>query len=346
MVSFPDNPAALGAEWRQSENVISLDGKWKFNWVKTPAERPYWFFRDDYDTRSWSEIEVPSTWEREGYGTPYYVDEGYPFKVNPPFIEHSNNPVGSYKRTFTVPAGWNNKEVFLTFDGVASAFYVWVNGEMAGYSEESKTTSEFNITPYLKGGRNSVSVEVYRWCDGSYLEGQDFFRLSGIQRSVWLHARPRSYIRDYFAESTLTNDYKDGSLALSVELRNRGKKAENLRLEASLYEGSTKIFGEIKEAGEVADTAVVKLNAEIPGVKAWSAESPSLYTIVLTLADGRGNILESVTSHIGFRTSEVKGTQFLINGKAVHLKGTNMHEHHYIKGHTIDEATMLKDIRL
>ena len=346
MVSFPDNPAALGAEWRRSENVISLDGKWKFNWVKTPAERPYWFFRDDYDTRSWSEIEVPSTWEREGYGTPYYVEKGYPFKVNPPFIEHSNNPVGSYKRTFTVPAGWKNKEVFLTFDGVTSAFYVWVNGEMAGYSEDSKTTAEFNITPYLKGGRNSVSVEVYRWCDGSYLEGQDFFRLSGIQRSVWLHARPRSYIRDYFAESTLTNDYNDGRLALSVELRNRGKKAENLRLEASLYEGSTKIFGEIKEAGEVADTAVVKLNAEIPGVKAWSAESPLLYTMVLTLADGRGNVLESVTSRIGFRTSEVRGTQFLINGKAVHLKGTNMHEHHYIKGHTIDEATMLKDIRL
>jgi len=346
MVSFPENSSALKAGFRESENVMSLDGTWKFNWVKTPAERPYWFFKDDFDTRGWADIEVPSNWEREGFGTPYYVNAGYPFKRNPPFIDHSNNPVGSYKRTFTVPSGWKGKEIFLTFDGVSSAFYVWVNGEMAGYSEDSKTTSEFNISSFLKSGRNSVAVEVYRWCDGSYLEDQDFFRLSGIQRSVWLHARPASFIRDYFVGSTLTNDYKDGRLDLSVELRNTGKRAGNLRLEASLYDGNTKIFGEIKEAAGVSDTASVTLRTEIPGIKAWSAESPSLYSLVLTLADSRGKVLESVKSRIGFRTTEVIGTLFLINGRAVHLKGTDMHEHHPVKGHTIDEATMIKDIRL
>ena len=346
MVSFPDYAATRDAGWRESENVMSLDGKWKFSFANTPAERPYWFFKDDYDTRSWSEIEVPSTWEREGYGIPYYVNIGYSFKMNPPFIDHTDNPVGSYKRSFILPSGWRNKEVFLTFDGVSSAFYVCVNGEQVGYSEDSKTTAEFNITPFLRRGKNTVSVEVYRYCDGSYLEGQDFFRLSGIQRSVWLHARPTTYIRDFFSRATLVNNYTDGHLDLTVELANARKRPANLRLEAGLYDGPTKILGEIRDADAVDGTALLNLRAELPNVNPWSAESPSLYTLVLTLADGRGRVLESVSSQIGFRTSEVKGTQFLINGKAVLLKGTNIHEHDPVNGHTIDETTMLQDIRL
>ena len=346
MVSFPDNAATLNAGWRESENVMSLDGKWKFSFANTPAERPYWFFRDDYDTRSWSDIEVPSTWEREGYGIPYYVNIGYSFKMNPPFIDHSDNPVGSYKRSFILPSGWKKKEIFLTFDGVSSAFYVWVNGEQVGYSEDSKTTAEFNITSFLKRGKNTVSVEVYRYCDGSYLEGQDFFRLSGIQRSVWLHARPAAYIRDFFSRATLVNNYTDGHLELDVELANTGKRPEDLRLEAGLYDGATKILGETRDADAVDGSALLHLSTELQDVNPWSAESPSLYTLVLTLADSRGRVLECVSTRIGFRTSEVKETQFLINGKAVLLKGTNMHEHDPVTGHTIDETTMLTDIRL
>ncbi len=346
MVSFPDNSAALAAQWRESENVLSLDGKWRFNYSPTPAGRPYWFFREDYDTRSWHEIPVPSTWEREGYGIPYYVNIGYTFPVNPPFIDHSDNPVGSYRRSFVLPSGWKNKEIFLNFDGVSSAFYVWVNGEQVGYSEDSKTTAGFNITPFVRKGRNTVAVEVYRYSDGSYLECQDFFRLSGIQRSVWLHARPKAFIRDFFAKATLVNNYSDGRLDLSVELANSEKRPAGLRLEAGLYEGTTKIFGEAKETDEVDSLAVVELTAGVPHVRPWSAESPSLYTLVLTLADSRGRVLESVSSRIGFRTAEVKGNQFLINGRAVHLKGTNMHEHDPVSGHTIDETLMLKDIKL
>jgi len=346
MVSFPDNVATRNAGWRESENVMSLDGKWKFSFANTPAERPYWFFKDDYDIRSWSDIEVPSTWEREGYGIPYYVNIGYSFKKNPPFIDHSDNPVGSYKRSFILPSGWRKKEIFLTFDGVSSAFYVWVNGEQVGYSEDSKTTAEFNITHFLKRGKNTVAVEVYRYCDGSYLEGQDFFRLSGIQRSVWLHARPVTYIRDFFSRATLVNNYTDGHLDLTVELANAGKRPADLRLEAGLYDGAAKILGEIRDADAVEGTAQLNLNAELQNVNPWSAESPMLYTLVLTLADSRGRVLESVSSQIGFRTTEVKGTQFLINGKVVLLKGTNMHEHDPVNGHTIDEALMLKDIRL
>jgi len=346
IVSFPDNSAALNAGWRASSNVMSLDGKWKFHYSARPAERPYWFFKDDFDTRSWADIEVPSTWEREGYGIPYYVNIDYPFRVNPPHIDHSDNPVGSYKRSFIIPAAWKGKQVFLTFDGVSSAFYIWVNGEQAGYSEDSKTTAEFNITSYLKKGRNTVAVEVYRYCDGSYLEDQDFFRLSGIQRSVWLHARPSSYIRDFFARPGLVNDYADGHLDLGVELADKEKRPADLRLEVGLYDGKDKVFGVTRDVAGVDDTAHLAFTAELPGVRQWSAESPSLYTLLLTLADDKGRILESVSSRIGFRTSEVRDGRFLINGRAVHLKGTDMHEHDPVRGHTVDESLMLKDIRL
>lgn len=346
IVSHPDNVSAMKAQWRESVNVLSLDGKWKFNYSPRPADRPYWFFKSDFDTRGWGEITVPSTWEREGYGVAYYVNTGYTFPVNPPYIDHSDNPVGSYKRSFTVPSDWNGKEIFLSFDGVSAAFYVWINGEQVGYSEDSKTTAEFNITKFLKKGRNEIAVEVYRYSDGSYLECQDFWRLSGIKRSVWLHARPKAYIHDYFARTTLVNDYRDGLLSLSVELANNDTRPAGLRLEAGLYDGDTKIFGETREAGEVDSLTAVELTAEVPGVRPWSAESPSLYTLVLTLADSRGRVQESISSRIGFRTTEVRDGRFMINGKAVHLKGTNIHEHDPVSGQTIDEALMLKDIRL
>jgi beta-galactosidase len=346
MVSFPDNASALSGRWRESANVLSLDGMWKFNYSATPRDRPYWFFKNDFDTRQWHEITVPSTWEREGYGTAYYVNSSYPFPVNPPLIDHSYNPVGSYKRSFILPSDWKNKEVFLTFDGVTSAFYVWVNGEYAGYSEDSKTTAEFNITRLLKKGKNTIAVEVYRYCDGSYLECQDFFRLSGIERSVWLHARPESYIRDFSVMASLENNYSDGRLEVSAELAGSGRRQGRLRVEAGLYDETSKIFGETREAEAAENPSKLQFTATIPQVKQWSAESPTLYTLVLTLADSRGRVLESVSSRIGFRTSEVKDGRFLINGKAVHLKGTNLHEHDPVTGHTIDEALMLKDIRL
>jgi beta-galactosidase len=346
MVSHPDNGSAMKAKWRESVNVLSLDGTWKFMYSPKPADRPYWFFKSDFDTRGWGEIAVPSTWEREGYGIAYYVNSGYTFPVNPPFIDHSDNPVGSYKRSFTIPKGWKGKEVFLNFDGVSAAFYVWINGELVGYSEDSKTTSEFNITSFLKKGKNDIAVEVYRYSDGSYLECQDFWRLSGIKRSVWLHARPKAFIRDYFARATLTNDYSDGLLRLSVELADSEKRPAEFRLESALYDGDTKIFGGTREADLADSLATVEIVAEVPDVKPWSAESPSLYTLVLTLADNRGRVLESISSRVGFRTAEVRNGRFMINGRAVLLKGTNMHEHDPVTGHTIDETLMLRDIRL
>jgi beta-galactosidase len=170
MISYASELSALEADKQNSPNYISLDGIWKFNYVDSPDKRPYWFFKDDYDIRDWDDIEVPSNWQMKGYDVPIYVNIGYAFKMNPPYIPHDWNPVGSYKRTFTVPAGWNGKEVFLQFGAVSSAFYVWVNEQLVGYSQDSKTPAEFNITRYLKKGNNTLSVEVYRWSDGSYLE--------------------------------------------------------------------------------------------------------------------------------------------------------------------------------
>ena len=189
---------------------------WKFNWVKTPDQRPFWFFKNDYDTRDWKDIEVPSNWQMEGYDVPYmqilfirsgtYEDvfnPGGSYKKVPPAIPHDWNPVGSYKRNFNIPSDWKDKEIYFNFWVISSAFYVWVNEKLVGYSEDSKVPAEFNITKYLKSGKNSVAVEVYRWSDGSYLEDQDFWRLSGIQRTVFLHARPKTFIRDFFVSVTL-----------------------------------------------------------------------------------------------------------------------------------------------
>ncbi len=346
LISFADEESALAAGKADSPNYLSLDGKWKFNLVKSPEQRPYWFFMDNFDTRNWDEIEVPSNWEMKGYDVPIYVNITYPHKKDPPYIQHEYNPVGSYKRTFNVPSEWKNKEVFLHFGAVASAFYVWVNEQLVGYSEDSKTPAEFNITNYIKKGDNSLAVEVYRWSDGSYLEDQDFWRMSGIQRTVFLHARPKTYIRDYFAVGDLKNEYKDGLLKLDIELKRTDKTRTDFKLEASLFENGQKLFMESKDVKITGNKVELKFEKELPGIKKWTAETPNLYSLVLSLKNPTGEILECVSSKIGFRKVEIKNAQLLINGVAILLKGTNMHEHSDVNGHVVDEVLILKDIRV
>jgi beta-galactosidase len=346
MISYPDELSALEDNKANSPNYLSLDGIWKFNYVDSPDKRPYWFFKDDYDVRDWDDIEVPSNWQMKGYDVPIYVNITYPFKNDPPNIPHDWNPVGSYKRNFKVPSDWKNKEVFLHFGAVSSAFYVWINGELAGYSEDSKVPAEFNITKYLRKGNNSLSVEVYRWSDGSYLEDQDFFRLSGIQRSVFLHARPKTYISDFFAVGDLENRYSDGLLKLDVSLKSTEKTENKYIIEASLFEDDQKIYFESRDIKISDNKASVNFRKEFPGVKKWTSETPDLYSLVLNLKDNSSNTLESVSARIGFRKVEIINSQLLVNGVAIDLKGTNMHEHNDVTGHVIDEATILKDIRL
>lgn len=345
MISFPDEESVLGAIKSDSPNMLSLDGIWKFNWVKSPDQRPFWFFMDDYDTRDWKDIDVPSNWQRRGYDVPIYVNIGYGYKMDPPRIHHEWNPVGSYKRTFKIPSDWKGKEVFLHFGAVSSAFYVWINEEFAGYSQDSKMPAEFNITRLLKRGRNSISVEVYRWSDGSYLEDQDFWRLSGIQRSVFLHARPESYISDFFAVGDLENNYNDGLLKLDVSLKNSGGESKNLLVNASLFFGSERIYTESKSL-PIEDTGNISFSRNFPAVKKWSAEKPELYSLVIALKDNDGNILECVSAKTGFRKIEIVNSQVLINGVAVTFKGVNLHEHDDVNGHVVDEVMMLKDIRV
>lgn len=345
-VGFNDEESALKALITNSPNYLSLDGTWKFNWVKSPDQRPFWFFKDNYDTRDWNEIVVPSNWEMKGYGVPIYVNIQYPFKKNPPFIPHEWNPVGSYKRNFKIPSEWKGKEVFLHFGAVSSAFYVWVNEQLVGYSQESKTPAEFDISKYLKKGNNSLAVEVYRWCDGSYLEDQDFWRLSGIQRTVFLHARPKTYISDFFANGDLDNNYKDGLLNLDVQLRNKGEKGNDFIVEASLYDKGQKLYGESKDVKISENKGEVNFIKSFPAINKWTAETPNLYTLVISLKSPDGKVLESVSSRIGFRKIEIINSQLLINGAAILIKGTDLHEHDDVNGHVIDEAMVLKDIRV
>jgi beta-galactosidase len=346
LISFPDEQSALEAIKANSPNYLSLDGKWKFNCVNSPDQRPFWFFKDDYDTRDWKEIDVPSNWQMRGYDVPIYVNIPYPFKMDPPKIPHDFNPVGSYKRNFKVPSDWKSKEVFLHFGAVSSAFYVWVNEQLVGYSEDSKVPAEFNITRFLKAGNNSVAVEVYRWCDGSYLEDQDFFRLSGIQRTVFLHARPKSYIADFFAVGDLENNYSDGLLRLNVLVKSADVNANDVVVTTSLFDEGKGIYTESKETKMADNKVTVDFEKSLPAIKKWSAESPSLYSLVISLKGKEGNILESVSAKIGFRKVEIVNSQLLVNGVAIRIKGTNMHEHDDVNGHVIDEAMILKDIRV
>jgi beta-galactosidase len=347
LISYPDEASAFANIKGNSPNYLSLDGTWKFHFSNTPEERPYWFFKDDYDIRDWDNTDVPSNWQMKGYDPPIYSNIPYPFKAEPPKIPHEVNTVGSYKRTFNIPSEWKGKEIFLHFGAVSSFFYVWVNEQLVGFSKDSKMPAEFDITKYIKSGKNSLAVEVYRWSDGSYLEDQDFFRLSGIQRTTYLHARPKTYITDFFAKGGLENNYKDGNLDLGVLVSSKSEDKTPYQVEASLYDSDQKIYSDkVPVQLNAENKCMVQLKKSFPGIKKWTAETPNLFTLVISLKDEKGNNIESTSAKIGFRSVEINNSQLLVNGVPIYIKGTNMHEHNDVTGHVIDEATVLKDIRV
>ncbi|GAB1453253.1 hypothetical protein MASR2M47_33090 [Draconibacterium sp.] len=327
----------------QSSMLQSLNGMWKFNLAQNPSERPYWFFKNDFDTRSWKEIKVPANWELEGYDYPIYVNVKYPHAKTPPLIQDDYNPVGSYKRNFTIPESWKGKEVVIHFGAASSMLNVWVNEQFVGYSEDSKTPAEFNITKYLKPGENSLAVEIFRWCDGSYLEDQDFWRMSGITRDVYLMVRNEQQIQDFRVNSGLDDTYTNGIFSVNIDVLNLGESAASTVVEAVLNDGGTAVETFSKEL--TAGKTNVVFDANIPNVKQWSAEIPNLYELIITLRNG-DNIVEVIRQDVGFRTSEIKNGNLLINGKYVYLKGVNIHEHNDKTGHYQDKETMLLDIKL
>ena len=342
-----------------SPYVRSLDGAWKFNWVKEPSLRPVDFYKPEFDVSAWKEIKVPSNWEFEGYGTPIFLNIIYPFKRDAPRVTEEppkdwttyaeRNPVGSYRRTFTVPAAWGGRETFLVLRGVNSACYVWVNGQRVGYSEDSRLPAEFDVTKYLRPGENTVAVEVYRFSDGSYMEDQDFWRLSGIFRDVELVARAPLHVRDFYARTHFDAQYRDAQLAVNAKVRNASASAEKFTLQAKLFDARGALVGApfvgegtAPAGGEVS----LDLSQAVSNPLKWSAEEPNLYTLVLTLKDSRGGVLEAVPWRLGFHTSEIKDGQILVNGRPIMIKGVNRHEHDPDLGQVTTREMMVKDILL
>ena len=341
--------------YEQSPFYMSLNGKWKFHWVKNPDNRPKDFYQPSYYTGGWADINVPGNWERQGYGTAIYVNETYEFddkmfnfKKNPPLVPYAENEVGSYRRTFKVPADWKGRRVVLCCEGVISFYYVWVNGKLLGYNQGSKTAAEWDITDVLNEGENVVALEVYRWSSGAYLECQDMWRLSGIERDVYLYSTPKQYIADYKLNASLEKEkYKDGIFGLEVTVEGH-----------SAISGATSIAYTLKDAdGKAVLQDAIRIKSRglsnfitfdeknIPDVKAWSAEHPHLYTLILELKDEQGKVTELTGCEVGFRTSEIKDGRFCINGVPVLVKGTNRHEHSQL-GRTVSKELMELDIKL
>ena len=344
-ISHPDRAAAIAGDLTQNPWYRSLNGRWKFRYSPRPADRPEGFFRPEYDVSNWDGIDVPSNWERQGHGYPIYVNIPYPFAVDEPNVPVDDNPVGSYRREFEIPESWLQRDVFVRFGGVSSAFYVWVNGSYVGYSEGSKMPSEFVLNDHIRSGTNIIAAEVYRWSTGSYLEDQDFWSLSGIQREVEVFARPKQRVRDYFVRAGLDDAHKQGRLRLDLDLINTGETSP-VAVSIAVLDNDTLVRETTKRValgpGQTSRTFML----DVGEVRSWSAEDPYQYTLTIGLVDDGGTELEAIAQGIGFRNVEVTDGRFLINGRAVKLKGVNLHEHHHERGHVVDEVTMLRDIQL
>ena len=343
---------------RQKSNMLPLNGDWRFNFSEKPQDRPMAFHEQNFNDKSWETIEVPSCWEMKGYGTPIYTNTVYPFSPNPPYIDR-DNPVGSYTKEFELPETWNDKEVILHFGGVSSAFYCWLNGEFVGYSQDSRLPAEFNITNQLKKGKNRLAVQVFRWSDGSYLEDQDHWRMSGIHREVMLLAQPKIAINDYFVRTQLDSTYTNAKLQIRPELTIANTMdAKAYTVSAQLYDavGKPVLNQSIKiNADEIVNEVYPQrdnvyfglLEASISKVTTWNAEHPYLYTLVLTLTDSSNNIVEVRSSKVGFRDVRFSDSgKLLINGVPIKLKGVNRHDHSATGGKTVTREEMQEDIFL
>ncbi len=359
LMPFADKETAIAGDAESSPFCKSLNGRWKFHWVGTPSERPVDFYKSDYDVGDWNEIPVPSNWEMHGYGIPIYTNVNYPFKPNPPYIMNDNppdftsakqpNPVGSYRTEFSVPEHWKGRQVFIHFDGVMSAFYLWINGKKVGYSEDSMCPAEFDITKYLKEGTNILAAEVYRWCDGSYLEDQDMWRFSGIYRDIYLFATPSVHIRDFFVRCDLDENYRDAILKVTASVKNYSdKKSPKHSVDVLLLDGDKQLKLATGKARELAGAGegVVELQIAVESPRKWSCEEPYLYTVLLVLKDNKGKVIEVEKCNFGFREVEIKGNQLFVNGVAIKIKGVNRHEHDPDFARAVPYSRMAQDVEL
>jgi beta-galactosidase len=348
-VPYASAEAALENNPATSKYFQLLNGQWKFKWVGTPEQVPEGFWQPGYNVKDWNEIRVPSDWQMEGYGYPKFRNVALSFESDPPHIPDYFNPVGCYKSTITIPKEWNNKEVMLRFEGIKSASYIWVNGKRVGYNQGGFEPAEFNITRYIKTGKNDLSVEVIRFCDGSYLENQDMWRLSGIYRDVKLYAQPKTFVHDFYIVTDLDDDYRDATLVVETDIQNTGSEKTSVQVEIDVLDQRNRsILNNRIQSGnkEIVSNSLekVRLSARVRDPEKWSAEYPNLYKILIQLKDGNGEVLEAFTREMGFREVEYKNQILTVNGVPVKLNGINSHMHDPDHGQAVPLETLRKDL--
>lgn len=341
--AYENKEKAIADVKEKSGKYLSLNGMWHFQWVPDLTDRPTDFFKLNYDDKAWDQIEVPGIWEMHGYGDPLYVNQRYEWdylmKPEPPVTPEKNNHVGSYRREIEIPDNWTGQEVILHLGAVSPNIYVWVNGRFVGYSEDSKLESEFNITPYIKKGKNLIAFQIFRWCDGKYVECQDFWRFTGISRDVYLYARNKERIADYQATALLEEDNQKGCLSINASLSSPANSSKIL-FELKNDKNET-IWKEEKPARKN-----LTVNANFEEVAPWSAEQPNLYTLHISLFNSKGTLLECIPQRIGFKRVEIKNGQLLVNGKAILIKGVNRHEMDPDGGYYVSRQRMEEDVRI
>ena len=338
---YTDEKLALENEsWENSDLYQSLNGTWKFYYADSVQARPTDFYKDGFDVSQWDDLEVPSNWELKGHGIPVYTNMKYMFPPNPPYIPHNINNNGSYKREFEISEDWDGKDIYLHFAGVSGAMYIWLNGEMAGYNEGSKTAAEFKITHLVKPGKNSVAVQVMRWSDASYMEDQDFWRLSGIERDVYIYATKKVTLRDFRVTSDLENDFKDGGFNAHLKIDNNTSNPVDETIKIQLLDGEIEVYSDTRTTTLNPGRNTIDFSKTLLNVKSWNAETPNLYTLLIQVNG------ESTAVKVGFRNITIKNNQFLVNGMPVLLKGANLHDHSDTEGHVISEALTLLDLKV
>ncbi len=342
-MSYANQQMALENEYEKSSWFKSLNGMWKFNFTETPENRPMAFYKPDLNDDAWKTIPVPGNWELNGFGIPIYTNIIYPFPKNPPFIDHSFAPVGTYRKDFDINEKWEGKDVILHFGSVTGAMYLYINGEEVGFTKASKLPAEFDITKYLRKGKNVLAAQVFRWHDGSYLEDQDFWRITGIERDVYLLAKNKTRLQDFFTKADLDDSYQKGLLSTTVQLHNPDKK--KLFITFSLFDNTGKRIAEETRSNDK-DVQQISYASTFNNVKTWSGEMPNLYSFLITLKDENGVLLETTSHKVGFRKVEIKNAQLLVNGKKIMVHGVNRHEHDELLGHVPTRALMIKDIEL
>ncbi len=351
LVPFSSLSQALGNDWSKSGGYQSLNGTWKFKWQETPDLVPKDFFIEKYKDQAWDNIKVPGNWEMQGFGDPMFRNVSQPFRANPPFIPHDYNPTGCYRRTFTVPEIWEGKQVFLRMEAATSASFIWINGQELGFNEGANEPAEYDVTKFLKKGENTLAVCVTKYSAGTYLEDQDFWRLAGIFRDVYLLAVPRVHIRDYFVTTDLDNDYRDAQLKISADLKNYSQTPANgYSVRATMFGKDGKQVGSKIQSDKITlkdnENGTVKLSAKIENPDKWSSEFPTLYSLTFELLDPAGKVTEVLSNKIGFKKVEVKHQVLMVNGVPVKLNGVNSHMQHPDLGHSMDIETIRKDLTL